>query len=162
VLDLNSDDGRKFLAQLKRHEGAKRNLDGRHIAYRCPAGALTIGYGHNLDANPVPGIAASSQLTDDQADRLLSIDVQRYAEQLDLKLPWAKDLDAPRYAVLLNMAFNMGLSGLLGFKNTLGMIKAGQYASAGAGMLESKWAKQVKGRAVELSRQMTTGKWASI
>ena len=38
-----------FLSQLKRHEGEHRE-GGRHVAYRCPAGALTIGWGHNLDA----------------------------------------------------------------------------------------------------------------
>jgi lysozyme len=159
MFDLDSDDGRKFLAQLKVHEGTKRDKNGLHIAYRCTAGALTIGYGHNLDANPVPGINAQSKLTDDQAERLLAIDVQRYAEQLDAQFPWAKSLEPARYAVLLNMAFNMGLGGLATFRNTLAMIKERQFASAAAGMLASKWASQVKGRARELAEQMTVGKW---
>jgi lysozyme len=159
MFDLDSDDGRKFLAQLKRHEGTKRDKSGLHIAYSCTSGALTIGYGHNLDANPVPGINAESKLTDDQADRLLSIDIQQYAERLDDRFPWVKDLEPARYAVLLNMAFNMGIAGLAGFRNTLALTKARQYASAAANMLVSKWASQVKGRARELAEQMTVGKW---
>lgn len=60
------------------------------------------------------------------------------------------------------MAFNLGVGvpggkkGLLGFKNTLGMIERGEYAAAD-GMLRSLWAKQVKGRAIRLANTMRTG-----
>jgi len=51
----------------------------------------------------------------------------------------------------LNMCFNLGLKGLLGFNNTLAFIKAGDWERAANGMLASKWAKQVGMRAIELS-----------
>lgn len=156
---LTPEDRQKLLDQLKRHEGTKRNSLGFHVAYRCTAKALTIGYGHNLDANPVPGINAASTLNDSQAERLLMADLKKFVSDLDAALPWVRSLSPARYAVLLNMEYNLGLKGLLGFKNTLGMIERGQYADAGAGMLNSMWAQQVKGRARELSAQMTTGKW---
>jgi len=38
-------------------------------------------------------------------------------------------------------------------------LKAQNYATAAAEMLDSRWAKQVKGRAKELAEQMRTGKW---
>ena len=62
------------------------------------------------------------------------------------------------------MVFNMGLgrpgvSGLLSFRNTLELIKNGDYAAASKGMLASKWAKQVKNRALRLARQMDAGTW---
>jgi lysozyme len=57
------------------------------------------------------------------------------------------------------MAFNMGVSGLLGFKHALGAMKIGDYARAGTEMLDSRWAKQVRGRAAELARQMVLGCW---
>ena len=163
---LTPDDQKKFLGQLKRHEGAKRDADGMHIAYRCTAGALTIGYGHNLDANPVPGIGAGSRLNDSQADRLLMADVERYAAELGRALPWARDLSAPRYAVLLNMAFNLGVPGLLKFKPTLELIRRGNYGDAAARMMRTKWTYQVGDgpggkwdRAEELAAQMRTGEW---
>ena len=56
-----------FLNRLMRHEGAKRAPDGSHVAYRCPAGALTIGYGHNLDANPIEGLDALSVISEARA-----------------------------------------------------------------------------------------------
>ena len=69
-----------------------------------------------------------------------------------------------RRRVLQNMAFNLGIGsaatgkGLLGFKNTLEFVRTGQYDKAADGMLASKWAKQVKGRAVRLAGEMRNGK----
>ena len=57
------------------------------------------------------------------------------------------------------MAFNLGVNGLLGFRKTLALIEAGDYTKASVEMLDSKWARQVKGRATRLSEQMRTGKW---
>ena len=51
-----------------------------------------------------------------------------------------------------------GKRGLLGFKNTLGMIERGDYAAAADGMLKSLWAKQVGKRAQRLAQTMRTGK----
>ena len=53
--------------------------------------------------------------------------------------------------MLLNMCFNLGLKGLLGFNNTLAFIAARDWERAANGMLASKWAKQVGFRAIELS-----------
>ena len=149
----------QLLSQLKRHEGTQRDKGGLHRAYRCSAGALTIGYGHNLDLNPVPGISAASKLTEDQAQRLLVADIAVAKDAVDRLLPWAESLDAPRRAVLVNMAFNLGPSGLLSFTNTLAAARRGDFSDAATRMLASKWAKQVKGRAVELAAQMKSGQW---
>lgn len=158
---LSPEDLAKLAAQLKRHEGTRRDREGRHIAYRCPAGALTIGYGHNLDANPVPGIGINARLLEDQACRLLLADVQGCEMQLAAALPFARELAPARYAVLVNMVFNLGVRGLLGFRNTLADVRAGEYAGAAQRMLASKWARQVGSRARELARQMETGQWAA-
>ena len=153
-----TDDYRKLIAQLKRHEGAVKDPEGNHVPYRCPANRLTIGYGHNLDANPVPGI--SGRLSDNQADRLLAADVLSIQEKLAANLPWIEALNGPRYAVLVNMAFTMGVSGLLGFKKTLAFTRVGDFRNAAREMLRSKWAKkQAVKRALELSVQMETGTW---
>lgn len=143
----------KFLEQLERHEGFCP------ATYFCPSGALTIGYGHNLDANPIPDIDKNSVITKDRAERILIEDCRKFAEKLDTYLPWWRSLNLPRQGVLLNMAFNMGVSGLLSFKNTLRAVREGRFKDAGEGMLASKWATQVKGRAKELAAQMRTGEW---
>lgn len=53
----------------------------------------------------------------------------------------------PRRDILISMAFQMGVAGLAGFKNTLAMIAAGNFAGAADGMMNSLWAKQTPARA---------------
>ena len=143
--------------QLTRDEGTKRDKDGYHIAYKCSGGFWTIGKGHNLDANPIPGITKDSRLTDAQADAILRDDVAKVEQQLQRNLPWVTRLDDARKGVLINMAFNLGIGGLLTFKNTLARVAEGDYTAAARGMLASKWATQVGARATRLAKQMETG-----
>lgn len=127
---------------LKRDEGIRLK------PYRCTAGKLTIGIGRNLDDK---GISES------EAMALLAGDIKEVETSLDAKLPWWRSLNEPRQHVLANMAFNLGIDGLLQFKNTLALIQAGKFDDAASGMLASKWAGQVKGRATRLAKQMQTG-----
>lgn len=149
----------RFLRQLVRHEGCRKNESGRHVAYRCPAGFLTIGYGHNLDSNPILGLGEDSCIKEEYALEILRDDCHSVAVQLDGYMPWWRDLSEPRQAVLLNMAFNMGASGLLTFQKMLSAVRSGNYDVARQEMLNSRWAAQVKRRAPELAKQMQTGVW---
>ncbi len=152
-------DHQRFLAQLMRHEGCKRDRNGLHVAYRCSTGKLTIGYGHNLDANPISGLGEGSCITEDHAREILGDDIRIAAHQVAGKLPFAPALAPARFGVLVNMTFNLGISGLLGFSNTLADVERGDWASAARRMLQSKWAGQVGRRAHELAKQMETGQW---
>jgi lysozyme len=128
--------------ELVRDEGLKLK------PYRCTAGKLTIGVGRNLDD---VGISAS------EAMLLLEHDINRVIAKLSYHLPWWSSLSENRQRVLANMAFNLGIDGLLKFKNTLSYIQNGNYSEAAKAMLESKWAKQVGERAVRLSKMMEAG-----
>ena len=129
--------------QLVRHEGLRLK------PYRCTAGRLTIGIGRNLDDC---GISQS------EAYVMLINDIMNCEKQLQSKIPDIYNgLDEVRKSVLLNMCFNLGINGLLGFKNTLAFVKAGDWERAANGMLASKWAKQVGMRAIELSELMRKG-----
>ena len=110
--------------------------------YRCPAGKLTIGVGRNLEDR---GITSS------EAMALLNNDIDDFWAKLLKALPWIDKAPAPVQEALLNMCFNLGLSGLLTFKSTLALIQAGQYAEAAEAMLDSKWAGQVGDRAKRLA-----------
>ncbi len=130
--------------QLVRHEGLRLK------PYRCTAGKLTIGVGRNLDDC---GISQS------EAYIMLINDIMNCEKQLQAKIPDIYNgLDEVRKSVLLNMCFNLGINGLLGFKNTLEFTKAGDWERAANNMLVSKWAKQVGRRAIELSELMRKGK----
>ena len=147
-----------FIAMLKRHEGAHRE-GGRHTAYRCPAGRLTIGWGHNLEARPVRGLGPGSSLSENEADELLRADLAELAALLDLRLAWWRGLGPARSAALLDMAFNLGLSGLLGFRRMLEAARRLRFEEAAAEMLDSRWAGQVGRRARELAGMMRLGVW---
>ena len=129
--------------QLVRHEGLRLR------PYRCTAGKLTIGIGRNLDDR---GISQK------EAYAMLERDIQDCEQWLIDEIPEVYNkLDEVRQSVLLNMCFNLGIKGLLEFKNTLSFIGAGDWERAANNMLASKWAKQVGMRAIELSELMRKG-----
>ena len=68
-----------------------------------------------------------------------------------------KQCNPARADILQSMAYQMGVDGLAGFKNTLAMIAAGNFTGAAAGMLKSKWAKQTPKRAQRHAEVMRTG-----
>jgi SAM-dependent methyltransferase len=71
-------------------------------------------------------------------------------------------LDPVRRRVLQNMAFNLGVSGLLDFGNTLAKVRVGHYAEVAGNMLRSKWAGQVGKRAQRLASVMASGQVARM
>lgn len=134
--------------QLRGDEGVKDKAYKDHLGY------LTIGVGRLIDDRK-PG----SGLRSHEIDYLLQNDINDRIDQLMRRLPWFQDLDDARKGVLLNMSFQMGVDGLLGFKNTLAMVEKGDYRKASEGMLNSLWAKQTPERAKRMSDQMKTGEW---
>lgn len=134
-----------MLAELRRDEGVIPHAYQDHLGY------WTIGVGRLIDKRK------GGKLSPDEIDYLLGNDVSRFEAELDARLPWWRDLNGVRQRVLLNMAFNLGTAGLLGFKNTLAAVKAGEWAKAASGMLASKWARQVGERAKRLAHMMKTG-----
>ena len=147
-------DTERLTAQIQASEGL------RLAAYRCTAGRLTVGFGHNCDASPVPGVSkVGDRITREHAEELFQADLAAVVWEVRKALPWVTTLDSPRQAVLYDMAFNMGTRGLLGFRNTLRFIEAGDYKRAARNMLQSKWADDVGRRADRLADQMATGEW---
>ena len=128
--------------ELIRDEGLKLK------PYRCTAGKITIGVGRNLDD---VGISAG------EAMALLDHDIERVIIQLNYHFPWWSELSDARQRVLLNMAFNLGIEGLIKFRNTLALIQDGKYRDAAKAMLDSRWATQVGNRARRLAKMMEEG-----
>ena len=137
-----------LIAELRRDEGV------RYSPYKDTLGIDTVGVGHNLKAKP---LGLTYPLTDEEVDRILAMDLDEVFEGLNSRLPWWRDLSCARQRVLANMAFNMGIEGLLTFKNTLQAIQRGHYELAKVNMLQSKWAKQVGQRANRLAKMMVEG-----
>jgi lysozyme len=125
----------KFKPLLKKHEGLRLK------PYRCSAGKLTIGYGHNLDANGI---------TEEDADRMLHNDILICTLELNRSLPWWSSHPENVQQVIMNMCFNLGITKLLEFKRTLGYIRDQKYSVASVELRKSKWYTQVGSRAEEL------------
>lgn len=135
----------KLVSELRRDEGEVLHAYDDHLGY------ATIGVGRMIDKRKGGGISK------EESAYLLKNDIQEVVAQLDVKLPWWRELNDARQRVLVNMAFNLGINGLLGFKNTLRMMREGDYEGAARGMLNSLWRRQVGDRAVRLSNMMRYG-----
>lgn len=131
--------------QLKQEEGLRLS------PYRDSEGYLTIGYGHCLDKKPISQRAAEVIFDDDVADAEASVGA---------RLSWARHLDPPRWAVLVGMAYQMGIGGLLDFTKALAAIERSEWDEAAREMLDSRWARQTPERARRLAEQVRTGEWA--
>lgn len=139
-------DRNALLADLKREEGF------RPYAYFDTANLLTIGYGRLCDKS-----RKGSGLTEAEASTLLDNDVARVEAQLTAALPWLTSLSDARQRVLLEMAFQLGVNGVLAFRKAIAAVKAGQWQEAHDEMLDSAWHTQTKERAERLAEQMLRG-----
>lgn len=133
--------------QLRRDEGEVLHAYNDHLGY------TTIGVGRLIDKRKGGGI------TPEESAYLLRNDIARKTAELLKRAPWMAGLDPVRFGIMQNMAFQMGVDGLLKFKNTLAMVRAGDYRGASDGMLQSLWARQTPARAKRLALQMVTGAW---
>jgi len=119
---------------IKKHEGF------RQFVYKCPSGKLTIGYGRNLE---------NRGITIEEAEYLIRNDISDLEKRLKEKIDFWKDLSETRQTVLIDMAFNIGINGLLKFKNMLEFSRQGEFSKAAIEILKSEYAKQVQNRAIE-------------
>jgi len=129
---------------IEAHEGRMRKM------YKCTAGFNTIGVGHNLDANV---------LTDRAIDVILVEDIRQVEMDLDRCLPWWRNESDSRRAALVDLCFNLGIQGVLGFRNTLHAWMNRDYEAAARGLENSKWHGQVGRRAPRIEHMVRTGMW---
>lgn len=137
---------RQTIEDLRRHEGCRLK------AYRDTVGVWTIGYGHTG-----PEVKEGLEISQEQADDWLVEDVEEAICDAKAVVASFDALDFARKTVMVNMAFNLGRKKLSTFHATLAAVNAGDYQSAALHMLASRWATQVKGRARELAKRMSTG-----
>lgn len=139
---------RVLIRELERDEGRVPH------AYTDSLGYLTIGIGRLIDKRRGGG------LSDSEIDYLKANDIARVKRELDQNLPWWRNLDPVRQRVVQNVAFNLGVTGLVTkWPNTVALIKAGRYAEAGRAMRDNGvWIGQVKDRGRRLATMMETGR----
>ncbi len=176
---MNIETLNKIRTQLELHEGK------RFKPYYCSQGYLTIGIGRNLDTNyftpdELEFILQSDNalnyfaidlepdrpqvieylriygLQEDDIELLFYNDIMKCDNQLKHRYQWYDSKPEIVKLVLLDMCFNLGISGLSKFVNTMRYIQESDYIKASENMLLSKWAKQVGKRAIRLSEMIKT------
>lgn len=121
------------------------------IPYLDSNGNWTIGVGHKLKSECGP-------ITLEYAGKLLAEDIKIAREAAMRIVPSFNELCEERQFVLISMAFQLGPTGLKGFKKMLLAIENKAYVVASQEMLDSKWHRQdTPKRAERLAKIMKTG-----
>ena len=136
----------RLIEDLKRDEGLRLHA---YPDPRTGAQPWTCGYGATG-----PEVGPHTVWTLAQAEAALARRVNEIEAELDRTIVWWRRLDDARQDVLVNMAYNLGVQGLLAFEAVLADAKAGRYARAADAMLRSAWAREVGVRARRLADQM--------
>lgn len=124
------------------------NAEGIRLKpYRDTVGKLTIGVGRNLE---------DVGITEVEAFFMLENDIKNILKELE-NISIFLNLSEPRQRVIAELAFNLGIKGLMKFKGMWKAIQLKDWNGAAEGMLDSLWAKQVGKRAIRLSTCMRLG-----
>jgi GH24 family phage-related lysozyme (muramidase) len=153
---------RDIIPRVKKHEGVKpkKYIDSRGIP--------TVGVGFNLKrsdadqklksvgANPIKVKQGKQALNNNQIETLLVGDLKISKEAANRIVGNLTQHPAGVQGVLVEMAFNLGATGLYEFKNFVNAVKAKNYSNAAQEMLKSNWSKQVGDRAKTLADIITS------
>jgi len=148
---------KQIISRVKKHEGVspKKYIDSRGIP--------TVGVGFNLKrsdadqklksvgANPVKVKQGKQSLNNNQIETLLVGDLKTSKEAANRIVGNLTQHPAGVQGVLVEMAFNLGATGLSEFKNFVNAVKSKNYTVAAKEMLNSSWSKQVGDRAKTLA-----------
>ena len=128
-----------IVEDIKKHEGFEPKV------YKCTEGYDTIGYGFAIK---------DLVLDEDIADLILMKKLHKMLQRILIAFPWFKDVNDKAKGVIVNMCYQLGLSGFSKFKKTIYLLETEQYEDASVEMLDSLWAKQTPNRAKELSETL--------
>lgn len=126
-----------LIDNIKKSEGFSGTV------YKDTLGFLTIGFGTKLP------------ISKEEGELLLKYRLQLMIQELNVaKSETLNKLSVERLDVICEMAYQMGVPGLLRFKNMWIALEKGDYLEASIQMLDSRWAKQTPRRAKKLSEKM--------
>ena len=128
-------------SRIKKHEGYIT------VPYYDSEGVLTAGIGRNLEAVP---------FSDDEIELMFTNDLSR-ARAGAKSFECYRLLNPLRQGILVEMVFQMGVTGVSKFKKFLGAANNHDWTTAAEEMLDSKWAKQTPERAKTLAKLFLRG-----
>lgn len=143
-----------------------KDEEGLKLApYRCSRKKLSIGWGFNLEANPLPPsiaeyLSAHGQITREMADELFEVKYcEAERESSRLFAPIWPSLNDPQRAALIAMCYQMGAAGVAGFRKGVAFINSGKLAQGAFEILDSVWEDQTEARAHACAIMLASGEW---
>lgn len=124
---------------IEKHEGFSRTV------YKDTVGIDTIGYGF-----AVRDLVLESDISSILLDRKLF----RLFVRCFNRFQWLSKQPAIVQEVVIEMCYQLGVTGFSKFVKTIRFLKNGDYKKASLEMLRSKWARQTSNRAKELSERI--------
>ena len=125
-----------IINSIKAHEGYEP------MVYQCTEGHDTIGVGFKVD---------DLFLSEKVCDLILEEKLNDLIPRIERKLSWFRYTQDEVKLVIVNMCYQMGLSGVLKFKRALAAMEIKNWEMAADEMLDSLWARQTSRRANELA-----------
>jgi lysozyme len=147
----------------KKFEGQVKNEKGRHVIYGDGDGQ-PLDWDAVRDAGLLNGIGtfghgtnAESGFSDQAAEWIYEYRKGHAIADISTMFSNVSTLTSARGDALADMVYNLGLPRFMKFKKMIAAINGENWDLAAAEALDSRWAKQVKGRAVEIARILREG-----
>ena len=125
-----------LLEKIKEHEGFVEHV------YDDSLGIPTIGYGFAIK---------DLVLDEDIAEEILIRKLEKLKRNAIARFKWLEDMPVEVQEVILNMCYQLGVTGTSKFRKAISALQEGDWEDAANEMLDSLWARQTPNRAKELS-----------
>lgn len=135
-------------ADLKRDEGYSPTV------YKDSEGLWTVGIGFLVDPT-----RHGCGLTPVECDLILHHRIAIVHGDLSNRLPWLPEAPEPVQRALMNMAYQLGVVGLMRFTETLELLRKRKYEDAARESLDSAWAVQTPARAQRMADLFRQAAW---
>jgi lysozyme len=128
-----------LIESIKQHEGYVG------VVYKDSLGIDTIGYGFAIK---------DLELDEDICEIILERKLKQLEDMINLKFSWYKYMPQEIKDVVMEMCYQLGVTGVSKFKKTIAYLQNKQWEKASVEMLDSLWARQTPNRAKELSNRV--------
>ena len=144
-----------LIENIKAHEGFRDHI------YKDSVGKATVGYGFLVAALSPDEIALNGgkiePMSRETAEKILNLKVAKLQKRVFQCLPWLESKPQSVQDTLIEMAYQLGLAGLMGFRHTLGCIEAGDYAQAARNLRASLLYRQTPKRVEDYIKGLKNG-----
>ena len=115
-----------LIDSIKNHEGFRSRV------YKCSAGYDTIGYGAAIK---------DLEIDEDIAEMILMRQIYKLEKRVAETFDWYDTIPDKIKDVVVEMCFQIGVSGFMKFKKTIQYCSDKDWANMSVEMLDSKWAR---------------------